>query len=172
MAIAIRPERASDRDAIFALHARAFPSDAEARLVDALRDAGAARVSLVAEEEARVVGHVLFSPVRVAAPNGAEFAALGLAPMAVDPARQRAGVGGALVRAGLAACRADRHVLVFVLGHPAYYPRFGFEPAAAHGFSYAGGRAYDAAFFVAALAPGALAGRAGVVHFHAAFAAL
>jgi len=168
----IRDETRADRRAIFALHARAFPTDAEARLVDRLRDAGAATVSLVAQEDGVVVGHILFSPVRVVANDGAAFDALGLAPMAVVPELQKTGVGGALIRAGLEACRADRHAMVFVLGHPTYYPRFGFEPAAEHGFAYEGGPSYARAFFVRALVPGALAGRSGVVSYHAEFARL
>lgn len=169
---AIRPERESDCAAIRDIHARAFPTESEARLVDALRAAGAATVSLVAERDGRILGHVLFSPVRVVMPGGRELAALGLAPMAVDPTVQRAGIGDALVRAGLDACRAGRHELVFVLGHPEYYPRFGFESAPAHGFHYHGGPAFDDAFFVLALAPHALAGRSGIVHFHPAFSVL
>jgi putative acetyltransferase len=172
MAVAIRPERDGDRAAIFAIHAAAFPTDAEAKLVDRLRDAGAATVSLVAEEDGRAVGHVLFSPVRIVARDGSEYAAIGLGPVAVEPARQNDGVGGALIRAGFDACRANGHTVVFVLGHPPYYPRFGFEPASKHGLSYEGGEAFSTAFFVRELAPGALGGRRGVVHYHEAFAAL
>jgi len=172
MTVAIRPERESDRAAIFAIHAAAFPTDAEAKLVDRLRDAGAATVSLVAEAEGRVVGHILFSPVRIVAPEGGESAAIGLAPVAVAPSLQNAGIGGALIRAGLDACRAAGHTIVFVLGHPPYYPRFGFEPASKCGLSYEGGPKFSPAFFVRELEPGALAGRRGVVHYHAAFATL
>lgn len=172
MTLTIRAERDADRAAIFEVHARAFPTDAEARLVDALRDEGAAVVSLVAERDGCVVGHILFSPVRVAMPSGVDVAALGLAPLAIDPRVQNGGIGAALVRAGLEAARAAGHELVFVLGHAAYYPRFGFEPAAPRGFHYEGGPAFDRAFFVAPLAPRACTGRSGVVHYHAAFAAL
>ena len=172
MSIAIRPEHAADRAAVFAVHASAFPTDAEARLVDRLRDAGAAVVSLVAERDGEVLGHVLLSPVCLVAADGATSAALGLAPMAVAPALQRSGIGGRLVRAALDAARGAGHAFVFVLGHPAYYPRFGFEPAARHGLAYEGGPTFAPAFFVCALAPGALAGRTGVVHYHACFADL
>ncbi len=172
MSVAIRPERAADRAAIFELVARAFPTDAEARLVDRLRAAGAAIVSLVAAQDRTVVGHILFSPVHVVAADGTAFDAIGLAPMAVAPELQKGGIGGALVRAGLEACRAAGHTIVFVLGHPAYYPRFGFEPAAPRGLSYEGGPQFAQAFFVRELEPGALAGRDGVVHYHAAFAGL
>lgn len=169
----VRPERAGDRPAVFDVVARAFPTDAEAKLVDRLRDAGAATVSLVAEREGRVVGHLLFSPVRVEPEGaGAGFEALGLAPLSVHPDFQRSGGGHALMRAGLATCREAGHTIVFVLGHADYYPRFGFVPAGPLGLHYSGGRAFDGSFFVAELAPGALAGRSGIVHYHATFDAL
>lgn len=169
----VRPECAADRAAVFDVVARAFSSDAEAKLVDRLRDAGAATVSLVAERDGRVVGHLLFSPVRVEPEGaGARLEALGLAPLAVHPDAQRSGAGHALMHAGLAACREAGHALVFVLGHATYYPRFGFVPAAPRGLHYSGGRSFDGSFFVAELVPGALAGRSGIVHYHAAFDAL
>lgn len=170
--IAIRPETSADRTAIFAIHAGAFPTDAEARLVDRLRDAGAASVSLVALRDDRLVGHVCFSPVRVESDDGTSWPAIGLAPVAVLPAHQKDGIGGALIRAGFDACTAIGETVVFVLGHPPYYPRFGFVPAAEHGLSYEGGPAFSPAFFVRELTAGALGGRAGVVHYHGAFAGL
>src|SRR5262249_10126875 len=124
----IRPERTEDAAAIRAVHCAAFPTDAEAHLVDQLRAAGQARVSLVAEVEGRVVGHIVFSPVSVVAlPDGRQ--GLGLAPLAVVPEQQGRGVGSALTRAGLAVCRQEGCPFVVVLGHPAYYPRFGFRRA-------------------------------------------
>src|SRR5438874_2516296 len=99
--VTIRPERfAEDADAVRAVHRAAFDTDVESRLVDRLRAAGKAIVSLVAvAEDGVVVGHVLFSPVSVAAPSG-NREGLGLAPMAVTPGQQRRGVGSALVREG------------------------------------------------------------------------
>lgn len=167
----IRAEQPHDQRAVFEIHARAFPQPGEAKLVDALRAAGAARISLVAECDGRVVGHILFSPVRVDGAGGS-FVALGLAPMAVEPDRQRDGIGSALVRAGLDACRDAGHTIVFVLGHPDFYPRFGFEAAAPRGLHYEGGAGYAPAFFVAELVAGSLAGRSGVVRFRPEFAAL
>jgi len=167
--VAIRPEAPRDRSAIFDVNARAFPRQDEAKLVDVLRAANAATISLVAERDERLVGHILFSPVRVEG-EGASFAAQGLAPMAVLPECQRDGIGSALVRAGLDACRRAGHPLVFVLGHPAYYPRFGFEPALPRGLHYEGGAAFEHAFFVVELEAGALAGRRGIVHFRPEFA--
>jgi putative acetyltransferase len=167
----VRPERAGDGTRVFELHARAFQRPAEAELVDALRDAGALTLSLVAEAGGRRVGHVAFSPVHVGE-GAAAWQALALGPLAVDPDHQNGGVGSALVREGLERCRADRHAVVFVLGHSRYYPRFGFEPAAARGFAYEGGARFAPAFYVAELEPGAIDGRSGVVRYRPEFASV
>jgi putative acetyltransferase len=130
----IREEQPADRMAIRSVVMAAFEREAEADLVDWLREGGDSTISLVAQENGAVVGHVLFS--RMSAP----FRALGLAPVAVSPEWQRAGIGGALIRAGLERAREEGWEAVFVLGDPAYYRRFGFEPSLAQGFSspYAG----------------------------------
>jgi putative acetyltransferase len=127
----VRPERDDDRAAIHRVNASAFQTEAEASLVDALRgtDAWVDGLSLVAEEGGEPVGHLLLS--RVALESGAPLLALG--PMAVVPERQRAGVGSALVEAGISAARETDYALIVVVGHPEYYPRFGFGPARAHG---------------------------------------
>jgi putative acetyltransferase len=167
--VQVRPERAEDHAAVAALHERAFGQPAEARLVEALRAAGAATLSLVAERDGRVVGHVLFSPVVVQ--DGAHaWDAIGLGPVAALPEQQRGGIGSALVRAGLAACREHGHLVVFVLGHASYYPRFGFRPAVEAGLRWEQG--HEESFFVAELASGALAGRRGVVRYRPEFAAV
>src|SRR6476646_8630822 len=121
MKILIRPETSADHDAIRHVNRLAFGQGDEARLVDALRDGGYVRVSLVAEAESRVVGHVLFSDLPILTDDGT-VAALALAPMAVLPEYQRRGIGSALVRRGLAACRDRGHRIVVVLGHPDFYP--------------------------------------------------
>jgi putative acetyltransferase len=153
--------------AVFAIHAAAFPTDAEARLVDRLRAAGEARVSLVAEVNGAVVGHVLFSPVAIEAASG-HRTGLGLAPVAVLPPYQRQGVGSALIREGLAICRQQRCLFVVVLGHPEYYPRFGFRRASEVGLSNAYGA--DAAFMVTELEQGALPADGGLVRYGPEFA--
>ncbi len=168
---AIRPERASDRAAIRALVAAAFPTPAEAQLVDALRDAGDLALSLVAERDGALVGHVAFSPIAVDEERGAPRAQpLGLAPLAVDASARRAGIGAALVEAGLAACAARGCPFVVVLGDPRYYARFGFAPAYARGLvdAYGGGDAFQ----VIELVPGALPSRGGRVGYADAFGAL
>jgi len=116
----IRPETPQDRAALARLLTRAFDGPAEARLVEALRGADDLALSLVAEAEGCIIGHVAMSPLRAAAP------ALALAPLAVHPAVRSRGIGQALVHAALAAFQD--HAVV-VLGDPAYYGRFGFAPA-------------------------------------------
>jgi putative acetyltransferase len=123
----IRQEEQADRPAVRALIEAAFPTPAEARLVDQLRADGDAEIALVAVDDEVVVGHVMFSRMT------AEFGALGLAPVAVLPDRQRSGVGSLLVTRGLAWAEAGGWKIVFVLGDPAYYRRFGFDPALASG---------------------------------------
>jgi putative acetyltransferase len=130
--VAIRPERPEDHDAARTLLEQAFGDGSpEGALVDALRAEGAhvPELCLVALDGDEVVGHIFFSRAELA--SGHEV--LALAPMAVAPARQREGIGGRLVEAALDAARATEYPLVVVLGHPEYYPRFGFEPAAASG---------------------------------------
>ena len=123
----VRPAREDDHAAIREVVTAAFKQADEADLVDRLRADGDALVELVAEDGGEVVGHILFSPMESDPP--ARVAAL--APVAVTPAAQNRGVGVALNKAGLAACRAAGIELVIVLGHADYYPRFGFSSALA-----------------------------------------
>lgn len=124
----IRDESLRDADAIRAIQVAAFPTRAEATLVDKLRDAGAACVSLVACVQGRLVAHALFSKAELRfASSTLGVGALG--PIAVLPAQQRAGAGTALIRSGLARCAQLGLPAVIVLGHPGYYGRFGFRRA-------------------------------------------
>ncbi|MCI0380318.1 MAG: N-acetyltransferase [Gemmataceae bacterium] len=160
----IRPERESDQAAIHAVHASAFPTPVEARLVDALRGASRLTVSLVAEVDGLVVGHVALSPVTIAgAADG-----LGLAPVAVLPVHQRCGIGGLLVKESLAAAAQLGAGLVVVLGAREYYGRFGFQPAADWGLmdEYGGGSAFQ----VIELRAGAIPRGAGLVRYAPEFA--
>lgn len=159
----IREERPEDCPAVYEVNRRAFPTPAEADLVDALRPMADPLISLVAVLDGRVVGHILFTPVQVVGETG-ERTALGLAPMAVLPEFQSQGIGSRLVRAGLDACRALGYPAVVVLGHPDYYPRFGFEPAAPRGLHYKDA-SFDPYFFVIGLALGALEGLSGWVEY-------
>ena len=165
--LTVRAETDEDRAAIYAVNEAAFGRPDEARLVDALRRAARPYVSFVAADGGRVVGHILFSPVTIES-GGAASAAMALAPMAVLPELQNQGVGSRLVGRGLDECRRLGHALVFVVGHPAYYPRFGFEPARPKGFTCEF-PVPDEAFMVAELSPGAAAGRGGLVRYRPEF---
>ncbi len=161
----IRPEKPADVAAIRAIYALAFPSDDEGRLVEALRAANKLAISLVAEDGGQVVGHIAFSPVSVAGGS----VGLGLAPLAVTPSHQRQGIGGRLVREGLLAAVRCGVGFVVVLGHPDYYPRFGFARASAVGLDNEYGA--DEAFMVLELRPRALPADGGLVKYGAEFAA-
>lgn len=165
--IRIRAEGPQDREAVFDINAAAFPTEVEARLVDHMRDLGGPVVSLVAEDDGGVQGHALLTAVSVGAAGG-DGALMALGPMAVRPESQRRGVGGALVKASLDACRERGAAAVFVLGHADYYPRFGFEPAAPHGLFFRD-RQFDPHFFVAPLKDGALDGLQGEVVYAPGF---
>ena len=160
--VLIRPETIADPEAIRNVNCLAFGQDAEARLVDALRDGGYVRLSLVAEKDGEVVGHILFSDLPIITKAGT-VPALALAPMSVLPAFQRQGIGSALVRRGLEICREHGHRIVIVLGHPDYYPRFGFSVRLAGPLSspFGGGESWMALELV----PGALAGVVGNVQY-------
>ena len=129
--LVVRTERPGDESGIRAVHLAAFPTDAEARLVEAVRasDGFVPELSIVAELDQRLVGHVLLSYVELVSGAGRERV-LALAPMAVVPEHQRAGIGSGLVIAALDAAEVRDEPLVIVLGHPWFYPRFGFRPAA------------------------------------------
>jgi putative acetyltransferase len=168
-AVQIRPEAIADVGRIADVHRRAFSGSVEAMLVDALRQQARPLVSLVAVDEDVVAGHILFSPVTLSARP--ELPLMGLAPMAVLPSHQRQGVGSALVRVGLEECRRLGRVACVVLGHPAFYSRFGFSPASGFGLT----SEYDVAdevFMAIELQAGALRGQAGTIQYHPAFAAL
>ncbi len=163
--IQIRSERPADAGAIAEVVRRAFGQEDEATLVARLRSRGGfdERLSVVAEAEGRLVGHVLFTPIAVK-DDMRETPALALAPLAVDPAHQRKGIGAALVREGLAICNSLGHELVIVVGEGAYYTRFGFQPAGAWGI-VAPFAVPAEAWMVLALRIGALDGVRGVVAY-------
>jgi putative acetyltransferase len=158
-------ERPGDQESVFEVDRQAFETPAEAELVAALRGNVVPMISLVAVMRGKVVGHVLLTPAIV---GGDEERAMALGPVAVLPEHQNQGIGSRLVRAGLEACRNLGRDAVFVLGHAEYYPRFGFCPAAQHGFRYRGA-ALDRYFMVAPLRSRALEGLSGDVRFHPEF---
>src|SRR5262245_18473186 len=165
----IREERAGDAEQIRMVNLAAFETSAEADLVDGLRRHAATTISLVAEDGANLIGHILFSPVTLVGVEAFPFPLMGLAPMAVVPARQGQGVGSRLVVDGLERCRRARVAAVVVLGHPRYYPRFGFIPARQRSLRCE----YDVpddVFMVRELLDGALTGLSGTIRYHPLFA--
>ena len=166
MTVAIRSEAREDRAAIWNVNQATFGSDAEANLVDAVRDSGFVEVSLVAEVKGEIVGHILFSRIAITAKVGSRDA-LSLAPLAVLPGYQRQGIGSALIEAGLDACRGKGHRIVVVLGHPEFYPRFGFSAKLAQPLEspFGGGETWMALELV----PGALEEVEGRVEYSPPF---
>jgi putative acetyltransferase len=162
MELVIRTEAPGDGDAVRRVHEAAFGRDAEADLVDAVRAARAAVLSLVAVWRGEIVGHALFTPVTVGTGS-----AVGLGPLAVHPDHQDQGVGSALVREGLVRLSVLGHGAVVVVGAPAYYRRFGFAPARAFGVSWER-PVPDEVFMAIELRPRALAG-GGVARYLPAF---
>jgi putative acetyltransferase len=147
----VRTEDEADVPAIFAIHRSCFPSDGEARLVDALRTAGCLTVSLVAVVNDEIVGHIAFSPVTTQ--DGAT--GLGLAPLAVVKEHRQKGIGAHLVRTGILACKTADYGWTVVLGDPDYYSRFDFEPASKFGLSdeFGGGEHFQAVELIAGQLP-------------------
>ncbi len=153
----IRKEEAADIPAIRKIVEDAFPQPAEAELVDRLRADGDAVISAVALEDGHVVGHIMFSRMK------APFRALGLAPVAVTPDRQRSGIGSRLIRWGLA--NANGWEGVFALGDPKFYEKFGFSVALARGFE----STYAGEHFMALALAGSLPATSGKVEYAEAF---
>ena len=163
--LSIREETPQDYEAIREVNRLAFHQEEEGQIVDRLRADGLVIASLVAVEDGGVVGHILFSVLPIETDRGVLRAA-SLAPMAVRPERQRQGIGSALVRRGLALCRARGYSICIVVGHPAYYPRFGFSAERAENLRspFTG-----EAFMALELEPGALEGVVGTVCYPEAF---
>jgi putative acetyltransferase len=170
MRATIREELPADHATIREVNRQAFGGDAEANLVDRLRNSGAVIISLVAIENEQIVGHILFSEITIETEQSV-IPAVSLAPMAVLPEFQRRGIGSALVRAGLELCRERGRSIVIVLGHQEFYPRFGFSAELAMSLRspYFGA---SRAWMAAELVPGALDGVKGVVRYPAAFEVL
>lgn len=170
MKIIIRKETAADIQAINQLNQEVFGQAGEAKLVDVLRHNCRDCVSLVAidadcapDDPARIVGHILFSPVSVQG-SGPSARGMGLGPMAVLPSAQRKGVGAQLVKEGVATLNEEGWPFVILVGHPDYYPRFGFEPASRYKLYGPWPGLPDEAFMVRVLDPVSMAGVSGKVH--------
>ena len=165
----IRRETEADKSAVEELLLSTFEENSESRLVTQLRAHAKPLVSLVAEQDGKVIGHILFSPVIL--DSNPSLQLMGLAPMAVKPSQQRLGIGTALIEAGLHHCQQQKIGAVVVLGHPDYYPKFGFSSAADYDIK----SEYDVpteTFMLIELQEDYLHGHSGTVQYHEAFKAL
>ncbi|MFC1958252.1 GNAT family N-acetyltransferase [Chloroflexota bacterium] len=165
--LTIRKETPEDIDSIRYVNEQAFGQKEEAEIIEKLRNHGVLTISLVAAQNDEIVGHIAFSPVTVES-DCSSFEAIALAPMAVLPEYQRKGIGSQIVQAGLEECRRLGYETVVVMGHPDYYPRFGFVMARPKGIDCEF-EAPDEAWMILELQEGALAGRQGTVRFQAEF---
>ena len=165
MNLVIRTETAEDVDSIRSVIDLAFEQEAEGKLVDELRGGDFVVLSMVAELDGKVIAHILYSKLLITK-DGQSTDALALAPMAVTPRYQRLGIGSQLIRASLNLCREQGHKIVIVLGHPNYYPRFGFSTQLAKRLKspYAGD-----SFMALELVDGSLRGVTGSVQYAAPF---
>lgn len=164
--IEIRSEHPADIDAIRNVNRHAFAQDQEGNIIDALRANGAVTLSLVAVEQRRVVGHIMYSPIHVG-----DVAGAALGPMAVLPEYQRRGIGSRLVEAGNEQLARAGCPYVIVVGHPAFYPRFGFRPASAHHITCEWD-VPDDVFMVAVLDPAKMAGVSGQARYRHEFSSV
>jgi putative acetyltransferase len=165
--VTIRFERPEDAAQVRHANELAFGQAMEADLVDKLRQACTDTLSLVAEDDT-IVGYIFFTPVLV---ESAERRVLGmaLAPMAVLPDRQRRGIGSQLVRRGLNILRDRGCPFVVLVGHPEFYPRFGFEPCSAHGITSQWEGIPDNAFMILVLDAQTMTGVSGVAKYRKEF---
>jgi putative acetyltransferase len=164
----IRLEKPEDIPFVHTVNEQAFDRLAEARLVDKLRLACTDNLSLVADDNGSIVGHIMFTPVQVTG-GKQKVQGMGLAPMAVLPSRQRQGIGTLLVEYGLKVLRKMRVPFVVVLGHPDYYPRFGFRPAAKYKIKSQWGGIPDEAFMILIMDDKAMQNASGIVMFRDEF---
>ncbi len=165
--LTIRLETPEDVEYIRYVNEQAFGRENEAKLIEELRNRGALTISLVAVQNDEIVGHISFSLVVIES-EGSSFEAISLATMSVLPTYQRKGIGSQMVRAGLEECRRLGYEIVVVVGHPDYYPRFGFVVAGHKGIDCEF-KVPEEAWMILELREGALAGRRGVVKFQPEF---
>ena len=166
--IKIRIEKPEDENQVRLINEQAFETSIEADLVDALRSNCANNLSIVAEEGSRLVGHILFSPAFIENSIDA-IEGMGLAPMSVLPDHQRQGIGSALVQEGLDILRQLNCSFVIVLGHPQFYPRFGFKPASQFNLSCQWVGVPDEAFMVIIMDEYKMKGTTGIASYRDEF---
>ena len=164
----ITKEKPNEIQQIREINLQAFETKAEADLVDRLRDSGVPIISLVAEMDKKLVGHILFTPMTM---NNYDIKIAGLAPMAVPPDYQNKGIGSALIEKGFEYCIEENYVAVAVLGHPNYYPKFGFVPSTRFDLI----SEYDVpkeVFMIKELVSNSLSKISGVIKYHEEFSRL
>lgn len=166
----VRSEKPEDYQKIYQINKVAFEGEVEAQLVNNLRKTKGfiPELSLVAEKDGEIVGHILFSIIHINTNTG-NIPVLALAPMAVLPEYQKQGIGSLLIKEGLKKCKKLGHKIVVLVGHSDYYPRFGFTPAKERGLKLPFD-APDEAFLVYEIIPNSLAGITGTIEYPPEFA--
>ena len=168
-AICIVEERFQDQAEIRAVYIAAFEGKEEADVVDKLRNTSPTFISLVAMMDEKVIGHILFTPVRLIQMVDWSIEGMGLAPLAVLPEFQNQGVGTALCSEGLKRVKSAGNPFVVVLGDPSYYARFGFEKASDYHIRSAFNGVPEDAFMIQILKPDEMAGAEGTVYYQQEF---
>lgn len=168
--VIVRQEKLEDYQTIYDLNKKAFDGEVEARLVNNLRKTKGfiPELSLVAEKNGKVVGHILFSVIHINTDTD-QIPVLALAPMAVLPGNQKQGIGSLLIKEGLKKCKELRHKVVVLIGHADYYPRFGFVKASSKGLRLPFD-APDEAFMVYEIIPNSLTSISGTIEYPPEFA--
>ena len=166
--VTVRLEKPEDTPQVRRVNSEAFGQSTEAGIVDELRRACPEALFLVAEDEGEIVGHIAFTPVVIDNPV-AKVEGMGLAPMAVLPSRQRQGIGSRLVKTGLNRLRDSGCAYVIVLGHPEYYPRFGFELASRYNVECQWEGVPDEAFMILVFDHSVLQNLSGVARYRDEF---
>ena len=167
--IVIVEEGPGDISGIRLVNQLAFDGDYEAEVVDRLRQNCPSILSLVARQGEAVVGHILFSPVRIVQLEGWTVTGMGLGPLAVHPEHQDKGIGSALCEAGMQRMAFAGYPYVVVLGHPTYYPRFGFTRASTHGIRCAFTDVPEDAFMIRIFNVETMSGVKGTAYYRQEF---
>ena len=163
-----RAEKREDVPGICLIHEKAFRATQEADVINKLRSNCHELLSLVALHEDKLVGHILFSPATIEGDHGV-LEGMGLAPMAVLPDYQRKGIGSKLVRSGMDILEKNFCPFIIVLGHPHYYPRFGFETASKYGIRCQWEGVPEEAFMILWLDKSKKKGVLGIAKYHEEF---
>ena len=161
----ITKEKQNEIQQIWEVNSQAFETNSEADLVNRLRDCGVDFISLVAKQENEIVGHILFTEATL---ENSDVKIAGLAPMAVKPEFQNSRIGSALINHGLEECKSNGYSAVIVLGHPNYYPKFGFVPSVKFGIK-SEYNVPDEVFMIKELIPNSLKDLNGIVKYHDEF---